>query len=472
MTTTFNGPTGTPVSPALRKNADKIIRDIRANHERSNIAKAHLLDRIAEFDQLELAGLFGATSTGSWLTREMHYPSSTAYEYVHVGTKLRAFPLIKEAFQKAELDYSTVRFLLKYVTEDSEAELLSLAKRLCFSELKRALSGVEPNDGSQLPADEPYFDLFERPDGLTQGRFLLPPVPGALLRSALKIAELALNGHAAPDAAQLQELIDELTSTGHASGDPSDDPAPCEDDYEFAEDATEAMAETFAEEVPATWDDEDFSFEDPEEANPGVMVQPPHKDTTITAEKLMRIPSRFGPPQKQNLYAAFLAMINMVRSQPITATRAPGADVTIIVTEDGRAWMPQNPQVPSSALIGYVHNALTRGHLLNGNGVTLHYGRKRRMASDGQVKALLELWGNQCAMPGCTHSRFMEIHHIHDWANGGVTDIENLIPLCSSCHSKVSHGSASITPLGPDLEFRFYNGARFVAPNRSLPEIT
>ena len=64
----------------------------------------------------------------------------------------------------------------------------------------------------------------------------------------------------------------------------------------------------------------------------------------------------------------------------------------------------------------------------------------------------------------------MEIHHIREWADGGLTDIENLIPLCSSCHSKVSHGSATITALGPDLEFRFYNGSCYIAPNRSLPE--
>ena len=132
--------------------------------------------------------------------------------------------------------------------------------------------------------------------------------------------------------------------------------------------------------------------------------------------------------------------------------------------------MPQNPQVPSESLVGYVHNGMVRGHLLSSSGVTLHYGRKRRNASDAQVKALLELWGNQCATPGCTHSRFIEIHHIHEWAQGGLTDIENLVPLCSSCHSLVSHGINRITGIGTNLQFVFPNGAKYVSRNHSLPE--
>ena len=74
-------------------------------------------------------------------------------------------------------------------------------------------------------------------------------------------------------------------------------------------------------------------------------------------------------------------------------------------------------------------------------------------------------------MPGCTHSRFLEIHHIREWSEGGKTDIGNLIPLCSSCHSKVSHGIARIVENGPELEFSFLDGSRFISRNRVLPEV-
>ena len=50
-----------------------------------------------------------------------------------------------------------------------------------------------------------------------------------------------------------------------------------------------------------------------------------------------------------------------------------------------------------------------------------------------------------------------------------MTDLDNLIPLCSSCHSQVSHGVVTIERQGADLFFTFKNGARFVSRNRSLP---
>ncbi|MCP1387154.1 HNH endonuclease [Corynebacterium sp. TA-R-1] len=501
MTTTNTHPEADLATAEGLEHAHLVAEAIRTHHTLTNTARADLLDCIAEFDELELAGLFGATSTGNWLTRELRFASSTAYEYVHVATWLRRFPKLAHALRHGLVDYSAVRFLIKYITHDTEDHLVTLAEDLCFAELKKALAGCEPNDEHTTDPDEPYLNLHERADGMLKGHFFLPPVIGALLQSALKIAELAAGGQHQPDPAQLHTLITDLTGgvIDHTTGDTDmldPDAGYSEDDHPFdtnEEDTEDARGDhndheedtEDAHDDPAAWAGLEFSFDDafddtdadvdmdtPVEVHPGVMLTPPRKDTTLTTEKILRLPSRFGPPQTQNLYKAFVTMINIVRAQPITTTRAPGADVSIIVTEDGRAWMPQNPQTPNTALIGYVHNAEARVHLLSTSGVTLHYGRRRRTASDAQIKALLEVWGNQCAMPGCTHARFIEIHHIHQWANGGLTDIDNLIPLCSACHSLVSHGTAHITPQGPDLKFRFHNGTTYLSPNRTLPQIT
>lgn len=40
----------------------------------------------------------------------------------------------------------------------------------------------------------------------------------------------------------------------------------------------------------------------------------------------------------------------------------------------------------------------------------------------------------RCRAPGCSHSRFLEVHHIKPRAVGGQNDLENLITLCSGCH--------------------------------------
>lgn len=509
MTTTYTGPPIVDLTTeAGRTYAKRLVKSIRSFHKLSNAAKASLLDTIATFDALDLATHFGAASTGSWLIREMHYSSSTAYEYVHVACELRNYPLLFSAFRKGEIDYTSVRFILKYIRPETEAHLVDMGKKYPFKELKRALAGTEPNDTTRKP-DEPHFTIWDRDtDDMLAGNFLLPPVIGQFLKAALKIADLAAHGHTHPDTTQLKTLLTQLTTTQNNSEDnsanePTSEPGATdtptdasgmpghydrddqdagysEDDHPYTTDE-DTNTDHDDEEIldpegdPADFGDVEFSFDDVdpdgvEEVNPGVMITPPRKPTTMPPGSVLRIPSRFGDTPKQNLYAAFVTMINIVRSQPITAAKAPGADVSIIVTEDGRAWMPHNPQVPSSALVGYVNNALARAHLLSTNGVTLHYGRKRRLASDAQIKALQEVWGNQCAIPGCARSNYMQIHHIHDWADGGKTDIDNLIPLCSSCHSLVSHGITRITQLGDDLLFRFKTGAEYVSPNRSIPQ--
>ena len=59
-----------------------------------------------------------------------------------------------------------------------------------------------------------------------------------------------------------------------------------------------------------------------------------------------------------------------------------------------------------------------------------------------------------------------------EWEDGGATNMDNLIPLCSSCHSKISHGLAHIQAHGPDLYFRLKDGTQYVSRNRSLPRRT
>ena len=394
------------------KRAYEIADAIRRSHQRANMTKSDLLEQIAEFDASDLAYSFGAVSTASWLARELHYPVPTAYEYVRVARKPQEFPMLKTAFSYGELDYTTVRLLLRYINERNERGLLVLAKELTFTELRRVLAGVEPEDkDDDEKPDEPYLNAHTRDDGMIAGSFLLPPVEGEKFKAALKIAELAAYG---------------------------------------------------AQEGDET--------EPPEEACPAEMVDEPRPDPGMGAEKILRAPSRFGAPLKSAMYDAFVTMIDMVRTNPVSPLRAPGAHVNIMCTTDGRAWMPSNPQAPSSAIRQYLHNALGRWHIMDGKGLTLNMGRQQRFATDAQVTALLAQWEYQCAMPGCNHSRFMEIHHIHEWVDGGSTDIDNLIPLCSSCHSKVSHGLAHIANNSGYIEFRFLDGSRYVAEGRSLPK--
>jgi hypothetical protein len=45
--------------------------------------------------------------------------------------------------------------------------------------------------------------------------------------------------------------------------------------------------------------------------------------------------------------------------------------------------------------------------------------------------------------------RHCRIHHVNDWVAGGVTDVDNLIPLCAAHHHLVHEGGWTLT-LRPD----------------------
>lgn len=70
-------------------------------------------------------------------------------------------------------------------------------------------------------------------------------------------------------------------------------------------------------------------------------------------------------------------------------------------------------------------------------GMPLRLGRKKRLFSQAQRRALIERDGG-CAVPGCSMPPgWCEAHHIRTWADGGATDIDNGILLCNFHHHEV-----------------------------------
>jgi hypothetical protein len=74
----------------------------------------------------------------------------------------------------------------------------------------------------------------------------------------------------------------------------------------------------------------------------------------------------------------------------------------------------------------------------------LHVGRAHRSAPPRLRKAL-EVRDQHCAAPGCRidPSR-CEAHHVHEWENGGGTDLDNMVLLCTRHHHAVHEGRMSI----------------------------
>ena len=69
-------------------------------------------------------------------------------------------------------------------------------------------------------------------------------------------------------------------------------------------------------------------------------------------------------------------------------------------------------------------------------GHTMCEGRARRFPSAAQRREV-QRRDRHCRFPGCANSLFTHVHHIVHWADGGVTDLENLALLCDHHHHKV-----------------------------------
>jgi len=77
-------------------------------------------------------------------------------------------------------------------------------------------------------------------------------------------------------------------------------------------------------------------------------------------------------------------------------------------------------------------------------GVPFSVGRTQRIVPD-RTRRIVELRDRGCRVPGCTADRFVEIHHIIHWLNGGPTDTWNLVCLCPKHHRMHHQGRLGIT---------------------------
>jgi hypothetical protein len=93
--------------------------------------------------------------------------------------------------------------------------------------------------------------------------------------------------------------------------------------------------------------------------------------------------------------------------------------------------------------------------VLDPAGAVLDVGREYRTATPAQFAALTARDGG-CAFPGCTRpASWCIAHHIKHWADGGETNLDNLVLLCTWHHTVVHHHGWDLR-LGPDRLPDFY----------------
>lgn len=119
---------------------------------------------------------------------------------------------------------------------------------------------------------------------------------------------------------------------------------------------------------------------------------------------------------------------------------------TLAHDDDGACELEHGPALaPETARRLGCDASLVR--ILERDGRPLSIGRKTRTPSPA-LKRALRSRDRTCRFPGCGQHRFLHAHHIEHWAQGGRTDLSNLIQLCTHHHRLVHEGGYSVERRG------------------------
>jgi hypothetical protein len=115
------------------------------------------------------------------------------------------------------------------------------------------------------------------------------------------------------------------------------------------------------------------------------------------------------------------------------------------------------PSIPAETARRFSCDACVVSLVEDEDGEPLNVGRKRRVVS-APLRRLLTARDKGCRFPGCCNARYIDMHHIKHWANGGETKPSNLVSLCRFHHRVVHEG-------GFNVEILDDGALRFVRPD-------
>lgn len=78
------------------------------------------------------------------------------------------------------------------------------------------------------------------------------------------------------------------------------------------------------------------------------------------------------------------------------------------------------------------------------DGLPVALGRRRRTVPSA-LRLLVEERDRCCRVPGCAQRRWLVMHHIAHWEDGGLTDLTNLCSLCPVHHRAHHRGALDLT---------------------------
>jgi len=374
-----------------------------------NSANRRWLALIAEFDRRKGWSDSMTKSCAHWLNWQCGLGLGAAREKVRVAHALEALPKIGEAMAKGQLSYSKVRELTRVATPATEQTLLMVALHGTASHVEELVRKYRRvQQVGELSREE-------RQQANRSLRYSYDDDGSLILRARLP-AETGVQVLKALEVAM------------------ADLPLPKED-LELPKDVPAGTSGTFQRcgRIPAS---------------------------TRRADALAVVAESFlaHGAEAMNGGDRFQIVVHVDHE-----TLKEGAE--------GRSEFDDGPNVPAGTSQRLACDCSFVRITEDENGEPLNVGRKTRSIPPA-LKRALNSRDQGCVFPGCTHKKFVDGHHVHHWANGGETKLNNLVTLCRFHHRLVHEGGVTIERLD-DGAWRFIkaNGESFVstAPGHTQP---
>lgn len=463
-------------------------------------ATARFLVLLKEYDERGGWKHWQMRSCAHWLAWRCAMSLRTAQEHVRIARALTDLPQTRTEFLAGRLSFSKVRAISRVATSDTEGDLVMLAQHATAGQVENLCRGLrttartsndpEAEDVLAGPSQGPprpqygarwHYDS-DTGDLIVFGRF--NPDDGAVLLAALTRAELERtrveDGEHAPEG---NELKANDPNTDNDTDEPTHDdeheaaagPAAKADGAVEAEGAAEAEGQSWESSIGM------LRTRTPGNAGPALVAMAMMTLTELPAPAiapaaevlylhhtlpLPRSAERKTSPRGQSEPTQQIGedeseVRSAERTSAIGQAQEPRTDCAIRVL-DGPALAPEITELVTCTA-HYRDIVLSAGAILS-------YGRRRRRASPQQVKALLLRDHSSCQAPGCGRRGFLHAHHVTHWAHGGPTDLDNLLLLCSACHTAVHQGKIAVTALGKQrFEFRLPDTGQIIPPAPPAP---
>ncbi len=394
------------------KLADQIT-ELAAN---IHAATFRLLELIREFDACKGWADDGIASCAHWLNWKCGMALGAARERVRVAHALKDLPKISQTFRKGKLSYSKVRAMTRVATRSNENYLLMIAHFGTASHVERLVRNyrsVKRNEALATARDQHThreLSWHVDDDGYWVIRGRLPPESGALVTRVLEQA--------------MEEQYQELRAVP-------------------AETSDEMMDETRPRPEAIAWR---------------------RADALVRLAQGYRSRSASGHSDKfvVHIHTNIETLKADGEGSKLSAESSTENNAESELQCGGKICAETTRRIACDSATVQWLDADGHSHEGQHQMQALSVGRKTRTVPPAIRRALQRRDGG-CRFPGCTATRFVDAHHIHHWADGGETSVNNLVLLCSRHHRLVHEGGFDLRKV--DGEFRFTNPQGQVVPN-------